>query len=68
MIRSKIQVAEIKRFRFIALLSVAENAGGKNEGNLHYVIENKYRKNVRFSPFQDVIETKRVIVFFPRCC
>ena len=35
-----------------------KNAGGKNEGNLQYVIENKWRKNVRFRPSHDVDENK----------
>jgi hypothetical protein len=30
--------------------------GGKNEGNLHYVVENKCRKNARNRPFHYVIE------------
>jgi hypothetical protein len=67
MTRAKIQLIEIKRVNSISLLLVFKNAGGKNEGNLHYVVENKWRKNVRFPPFQDVIETKRDRVAFPRC-
>jgi hypothetical protein len=34
----------------------AKNAGGKNEGIFHYVIENKCIKNVRNGPFHYVIE------------
>ena len=30
--------------------------GAKNEGMFQYVIENKWRKNVRFSPFHHVAE------------
>jgi len=33
-----------------------KNAGGKNEGIFHYVIENKCIKNVRNKPFHYVIE------------
>jgi hypothetical protein len=42
-----------------------KNAGGKNEGNLHYVIENTWIKNVRFPAFHYVNENKRPIVGFP---
>jgi len=35
-----------------------KNAGGKNEGIFHYVIENKWRKNVRNRPFHYVDEKK----------
>jgi hypothetical protein len=41
------------------LLSKAKkNAGGKNEGIFHYVVENKWRKNVRNMPFHYVDEKK----------
>jgi hypothetical protein len=57
--------------KIVSMLSgswrVMKKKGGKYEGNLHYVIENKWRKNVRFSPFHDVDENKRVKPFFPRC-
>jgi hypothetical protein len=46
---------------------VAKNAGGKNEGKFHYVIENKWWKNVGFMAFHDVIENTGVIVLFPLC-
>jgi len=36
-----------------------KNAGGKNEGIFHYVIENKWWKNVRDRPFHYVDENKR---------
>jgi hypothetical protein len=42
-----------------------KNAGGKNEGNLHYVIENKWIKNVCFQPFHYVVENKLVMVALP---
>jgi len=35
-----------------------KNAGGKNEGIFHYVIENKWWKNVRNWPFHYVDENK----------
>jgi len=44
---------------------VAKKRGGGNEGNLHYVIENKWRKNVRFLAFHYVIENTRDMVAFP---
>jgi hypothetical protein len=44
---------------------VAKKRGPQNEGKFHYVVENKYRKNVSFQDFHDVVETNRVIVFFP---
>jgi hypothetical protein len=40
---------------------VARNAGGKNEGSLHYVVGKKYRKNDRIRPFHYVDENKRPI-------
>jgi hypothetical protein len=42
-----------------------KNAGGKNEGKFHYVIENTCRKNVSLWAFHDVDENKRVIGAFP---
>jgi len=45
----------------VSLLLVAgerKNAGGKNEGIFHYVIENKWWKNVRNWPFHYVDENK----------
>jgi hypothetical protein len=42
-----------------------KNAGGNNEGNLHYVIEDKCRKNVRYWAFHYIIENKRPIGIFP---
>jgi hypothetical protein len=47
--------------------STSENAGGKNEGKFHYVVENTCRKNVTLWAFHDVDENKRVIVAFPLC-
>jgi len=41
---------------------VAKNAGGKNEGMSHDIIENTCRKNVSFMPCHDVDENKAVIV------
>ena len=43
--------------RFLAA-GQRKNAGGKNEGIFHYVIENKCRKNARNGPFHYVDENK----------
>ena len=59
------QVIESKPVKCIALTSTSENAGGKNEGKFHYVIENTCRKNVSLRAFHDVDENKRVIGAFP---
>jgi hypothetical protein len=42
-----------------------KNAGGKNEGKFHYVVENTCRKNVTLWAFHHVDENKRVICAFP---
>jgi hypothetical protein len=65
MILQNHQVIEINPVKCIALTSTSENAGGKNGGKFHYVVENKCRKNVSLWAFQDVDENKRVIVVFP---
>jgi hypothetical protein len=65
MTRQKIQIVETKTVKFIALRSGSKNAGGKNEGNLHYVIENKWCKNVRLWPFHYIVENTPVIGVFP---
>jgi hypothetical protein len=44
---------------------VTKKRGPQNEGKFHYVVENKWRKNVSLWAFQDVVEIERVIVFFP---
>jgi hypothetical protein len=41
--------------------------GPQNEGKFHYVVENKWRKNVSLWACQDVDENKGVIVIFPKC-
>jgi hypothetical protein len=46
---------------------VNKNAGGKNEGKFHYVIENKCRKIVGLLAFHDVDENKRFIATLPLC-
>ena len=49
------------KHKTVSLLLVAgerKNAGGKNEGIFHYVIENKWWKNVRNRPFHYVDEKK----------
>jgi hypothetical protein len=45
----------------------AKKRGGENEGNLHYVIENKWRQNARFPPFHYVNENTRVKPISPLC-
>jgi len=64
---AKIDVIEIKRLRGFCDGQGHEKKGVKNEAKIPQVIENTYRKNVGFSPFQDVDENKRVKPFFPRC-
>jgi hypothetical protein len=61
---TKTYVVEITR---LTLLCVAgkKDAGGKNEGNLHYVIENKWRNNVRNRAFHYVDENKKYRGRFP---
>jgi hypothetical protein len=39
----------------------------KKRGNSPHVIENTCRKNVNFSPFQDIYENKGLMHGFPRC-
>jgi hypothetical protein len=43
-----------------------KDAGGKNEGKSHYVVENTCRKNVRFPACQDLVENKLVRASLPR--
>jgi hypothetical protein len=57
----KSQVIEIKLVRVFSWWQAARNAGGKYEGKSHYVIENTWRKNVRFEPCHYVDENKPVI-------
>jgi hypothetical protein len=52
----KMQSIEIKPVNLIAWHRAPKNAGGGNEGNLHYVVENKWIKNARNRPFHYVIE------------
>jgi len=56
--RAKIYLIEIKTVRSLLLTGQRKNAGGKNEGIFHYVIENKWWKNVRNGPFHYVDENK----------
>jgi hypothetical protein len=41
-------------------LPAAKKRGGKNEGNLHYVIENTWSKNVRTSPLHYIAENTAI--------
>ena len=56
--RAKIYLIEIKTVSSILLTGQRKNAGGKNEGIFHYVIENKWWKNVRNVSFHYVDENK----------
>jgi hypothetical protein len=67
MILQNHQVVEIKPVKCIALTSTSENAGGKNEGKFHYVVENTCRKNVSLLALHYVDENTRVIVASPLC-
>jgi len=52
------QVVEIKPVKRIALTSASENAGGKNEGKFHYVVENTCRKNVTLLALHYIYDNK----------
>ena len=67
MTHPKVQLIENKAVNYVASSPAGKNAGGKNEGNLHYVIENTWRKNARNPPFHYVNENKLVTAFFPLC-
>jgi hypothetical protein len=41
---------------FFPECQLAKKRGGKNAGNLHYVIENTWRKNDRFQALHYIIE------------
>ncbi len=43
----KIDVIEIQRVTYSEAGGRRKNAGGKNKDNLHYVVENTWRKNDR---------------------
>jgi hypothetical protein len=53
---TKIYVIETKMVSSFLVARQRKNAGGKNEGIFHYVVENKCIKNVRNGPFHYVIE------------
>jgi hypothetical protein len=67
MILQNHQVVEIKQVKCIALKSASENAGGKNEGKFHYVVENTCRKNVTLWALHYIYDNKRVMVASPLC-
>jgi hypothetical protein len=52
----KMYINENKTLSKILVAGRRKNAGGKNEGIFHYVIENKWWKNVRKQPFHYVDE------------
>jgi hypothetical protein len=53
---AKRYIIEIKTVTSFVMAGERKNAGGKYEGIFHYVIENKWWKNVRKRPFLYVIE------------
>ena len=55
---AKIYIIENKTVSSFLVAGQRKNAGGKNEGICHYVIENKCIKNVRNRPFHYVDEKK----------
>jgi len=55
---AKIYIIENKTLTKISAAGQRKNAGGKYEGIFHYVIENKWWKNVRNWPFHYVDENK----------
>jgi phosphopantothenate synthetase len=54
--RARIYIVENKIVNLIRMVKWLKNAGGENAGNLHYVVENKCRKNARKRSFHYVIE------------
>ena len=64
---AKIYIIETKIVNSFRVARQRKNAGGKNEGKFHYVIENPCRKNVSFLAFHYVIENKLVRVCVPLC-
>jgi hypothetical protein len=55
---AKTYVIDIKRVIQLMGEELGKNAGGKNGGKSHYVVENKCRKNVRNRPRHYVYENK----------
>ena len=53
---AKIYIIENKTLSQILVAGQRKNAEGKNDGIFHYVIENKWWKNVRKQPFHYVDE------------
>jgi hypothetical protein len=49
-------IVENKLVNLIRMAKWQKNAGGKYAGNLHYVIENKWRQNIRNQAFHYVVE------------
>jgi hypothetical protein len=64
---AKLYAIEFKRVNSSVVNGWQKNAGGKKEGNVHYVIENKCRKYVRNQAFHYVNENKQDRVAFPLC-
>ena len=55
---AEIYVIDIKRVIQSMTEEAGKNAGGKNEGKCHYVVENTCIKNVRNRPCHYVYENK----------
>jgi hypothetical protein len=55
---AKMYTIETKIVSSLLVARWQKNAGGKNEGIFHYVVENKCRKNVRNRPLHYVDEKK----------
>jgi hypothetical protein len=62
---ARIYMVENKIVNLVRVAKWQKNAGGKNAGNLHYVVENKYSQNGRNRALHYVTENKRVIVVSP---
>ncbi|MGD1154455.1 MAG: hypothetical protein ABSA41_01360 [Terriglobia bacterium] len=57
----------LKELGYSEVARVTKKRGPQNEGKLGDVIENKWRKNVNFQVFHDVVKKKQVIAFLARC-
>jgi hypothetical protein len=50
-----------------AATRLSKKRGPQNEGKSHDLIESKWRKNVNFPVFHDVVEKKQVTAYLTRC-
>ena len=58
---------KLKELVYSDVARVTKKRGPQNEGKLGDVVENKWRKNVSFQVFHDVVEKKQVIAILTRC-